>query len=628
MAQLAAGSESERELAPRRPTMATLNTLATKAPVDVDFRDITYVAGKTTILQGVTGRFSSGQLTAIMGSSGAGKSSLMDILTGNRLRGVSGSVLVNGKPRNLQSFRRVSCYVMQEDILQPNLKLIEAMMVAARLKLDPDLTEHQRRAVVDEVLTALGLSHCSGTFTDKLSGGERKRFSIAQELVNNPSVIFIDEPTTGLDHQASSLCVRLLKQLAHQGCTIICSIHQPGAAVLKQFDQLYVMTTGRCAYQGATNRLLPFLDAVGFECPVHYNPADYVIEILHDSSKETIDQLVNRVKNGKCLITDPEAKSSCSFSSQELSLTESQEDWTEKKLSTKCTPFFVQFSVLWKRTTIQIMRSKVTLLFLLAAYVSGGLATGLAFFQIGNNGEKPLAHFNFMATTLVTASYGQILAPTMMYPSEVTLVKRECKNGWYSLNSYVFAVTTARLPFMHGVAVVYVFFSYFLAGQPLELDRFLWYTLLFLIVSVVSESYGLFFGSIFRPQMGAIIAPAFVSPLLVLWQYNMGAYHTTPLFMRIIMSTSFFRLGMIAMILALMEDRKQMDCPEIFCPFSYPKTLLGLVGADGQDMTVNIGGLLAMILVVRVMWYIALRIRLSSDLYSTCCNYVYKLKKR
>lgn len=113
------------------------------------------------------------------------------------------------------------------------------------------------------------------TRTEHLSGGQKKRLSIALELLNNPPVFFLDEPTSGLDNVSALTCIKLLKKLAAEGRTIICTIHQPPDSLFQLFDLVYVVAKGYCVYQGTPQDIVPFLSTAGFECPMNYSPADY-----------------------------------------------------------------------------------------------------------------------------------------------------------------------------------------------------------------------------------------------------------------------------------------------------------------------------------------------------------------
>ena len=173
---------------------------------------------------------------------------------------------------HIQINRKNSFYITQEDHHQRLLTVNELMHLACQLKLKRSAKHDE---VITEILSNLNLNHRRDVQADALSGGERKRLSIAFELISNPTIFFLDEPTSGLDEVTAAQCIRLLSFLAKQGRTIVCTIHQPSATIFNYFDSIFVLAKGQCVYQGPPKALLPFLRAAKFECPRHYNPSDY-----------------------------------------------------------------------------------------------------------------------------------------------------------------------------------------------------------------------------------------------------------------------------------------------------------------------------------------------------------------
>ncbi|XP_066245921.1 ATP-binding cassette subfamily G member 4 isoform X1 [Euwallacea similis] len=292
------------------PRQKRLAHVVKREKVDLSFADLSFTVKQEkedkVILKEVSGRLKSGELTAIMGPSGAGKSTLLNILTGYITTGTKGQVLMNERPRNLSKFRKLSAYIRQDNQLHGNLTVNEAMEVAAKLKIG-DKSPEERDDIITDILDTLSLVEHRKTMTSGLSGGQKKRLSIALELVSNPPIMFFDEPTSGLDSSSCFQCISLLKTLAEDGRTIICTIHQPSARLFEMFNHLYTLADGQCVYQGSTTRLVEFLGQLGLQCPSYHNPASYIIEVACGEYGNHTRTLVNAIKNGKEDIQDGKA---------------------------------------------------------------------------------------------------------------------------------------------------------------------------------------------------------------------------------------------------------------------------------------------------------------------------------
>lgn len=199
------------------------------------------------ILDNVSGCISSGTLMGIMGSSGAGKSTLMTTLAHRRPQGtiVHGDIVVNGYPVGA-FMNKLSGFVYQDDIFVGTLTVREHLSFMIQLKLRQRLSREEVNARIYEVLTRAVLNRNvlnrkigeDSDFKKVLSGGEKKRLSIATELISDPLILFCDEPTTGLDSYNALQVMTTMKNLASAGTIIICTIHQPSQAIFDQLDQV------------------------------------------------------------------------------------------------------------------------------------------------------------------------------------------------------------------------------------------------------------------------------------------------------------------------------------------------------------------------------------------------------
>jgi ABC-type multidrug transport system ATPase subunit len=225
------------------------------------------------------------QVYAIMGPSGAGKTSLLDTLAGRKTVGyITGNILINGFPMGQSSVRHLSAYVSQEDVLLATLTVRETLQMAADLQIAASRAQRERE--VDKVLAALDLNGCAdryvgGQFIRGVSGGQKRRTSIAMELLTKPPIIFLDEPTSGLDSAAAMRLFNVLKTLAvQQNTLVVATIHQPRSDIFDLFDKLLLLSLGYVVYQGAANEVQSYFETAGFWCPRGWNTADFIIDVI------------------------------------------------------------------------------------------------------------------------------------------------------------------------------------------------------------------------------------------------------------------------------------------------------------------------------------------------------------
>ncbi|XP_012271259.1 ATP-binding cassette sub-family G member 1-like [Orussus abietinus] len=587
------------------PTDDSSSPLTSRAPIDIEFNDLTYAVptgrkGSKLILSGISGQFKSGELTAILGPSGAGKSTLLNVLAGYKVNEAGGLITVNGKPRNLREFRRSSCYIMQEDLTQPSLTVHEAMTFATDLKLGPKFSKASKLATIEEILNTLRLSRVRDTITERLSGGERKRLSIALELVNNPPVIFLDEPTTGLDELSSVQCVDLLRRVARGGRTVVCSIHTPSAKIFSKFQHVFVVAAGQCVYRGPVDNVVPFLQHIGIDCPTHYNPADFIIEVSSgEYGVELVDRMVSYVDTRLSIVPIEKSKY------QEIEPEQISE-----------VPWCTQFQTLLRRMMLQLYRNRNYMYLKMSLHVFLGFIIGGLFLNIGNDGSKTLFNFGFCFTCLIIFLYVPMLPVLLHFPSEVQHVKREHFNRWYDLSPYFCAMTLSNIPGQVILATIYLTMVYVITGQPMELFRFSMFFSTCIICALIAESMGSAIASTLNIVNGIFVGPAFSVPLMLFAIQGMGNPEPLPMYRILIMYISYIRYGLEGLIGATYGyNREKLPCPptEIYCQYRVPRELLRVMGMENIVFWIDFSALLVILILFKALTYYLLRQRLQPN---------------
>jgi ABC-type multidrug transport system ATPase subunit len=224
-----------------------------------------------------------------MGPSGCGKTTLLNMLARREVQAatVESTLLVNGRPLPSRDFRRISSYVEQEDALMGALTVRETLYFAAQLSLPRSVGKEERKHRIEALLGAFGLQRQSevliGTPIRKgISGGQKRRVSVASQLITSPKILFLDEPTSGLDSHASLEVMTFVKNIAiKHNLLVITSIHQPSTSTFALFDKLILLSAGQTMYNGPVDQVGQYFSQQGRPMPKYINPAEFVLELVN-----------------------------------------------------------------------------------------------------------------------------------------------------------------------------------------------------------------------------------------------------------------------------------------------------------------------------------------------------------
>uniref|UniRef100_A0A671UQQ7 ATP-binding cassette, sub-family G (WHITE), member 2a n=1 Tax=Sparus aurata TaxID=8175 RepID=A0A671UQQ7_SPAAU len=429
-------------------------------------------------------------LNAIMGATGSGKSSFLDVLAARKdPAGLTGEVLIDGAPQP-PNFKCLSGYVVQDDVVMGTLTVRENFTFSAALRLPASISQKEKDQKVEKLIQELGLGRVAdskvGTQLIRgISGGERKRTNIGMELIIDPSVLFLDEPTTGLDASTANSVLLLLKRMADNGRTIILSIHQPRYSIYRLFDNLTLLVNGKQVYHGPAQTALEYFSDIGYTCEAHNNPADFFLDIINGDStavalSSSSDYEVSGLKQ--------------TFQSLVKSLIIQGKPITTTRPSrtiTYNTSFLTQFKWVLKRTFRNLMLNPQTSVAQVAVTLFLALVVGAIFFDVQLDGSGQQNRFGALFFITVNQCFSS-MSSAELFITERKLFIHEYISGYYRVSVYFLSKILSDIITLRTIpALVFSCVAYFMIGLKPTAEAFFFFMFTVTLVAYTATSMAL-----------------------------------------------------------------------------------------------------------------------------------------
>lgn len=481
-------------------------------------------SGKTKVdkvlLSANTGAVTGGQVIGIMGGSGAGKSTLLNCLSGRIGPGkLEGTIQFNGLSRDPSVWRSQCAFVEQDDLMFSNLSVSETLRFSALLRLPYSMSNEEKFKKVENIIMELGLDGCRhvriGNAEEKgISGGERKRVSIAMELVTNPDILFLDEPTSGLDAFTAINLIKTLKKIAVLHKTIvIMTIHQPRTDILECLDKILLLSMGKTIWYGRTENALTHFGKLGFLIPPNTNPSDFFSDIttLDRRTPELQDDSTKRIN---LFQKAWEQKMVHSPLSAKVDLKESDSK-TFRKISYP-SPMYYEILTLLKRAMLDVFRDSATLGATLGQGVFITIVLGFIFFRLPLSLSGIQDRLGVTFFICVNQTFGTVMPTINVFPNQKIIIKRERAAGTYRSFSGFISKVLSTLPLVYAGSLLLSIPIYWMIGFQNDITKYLTFILIILIHSHTANSLGIAIGS-FVPNatVGQIIGPLIIVVFLI-----------------------------------------------------------------------------------------------------------------
>ncbi|KAJ2080618.1 hypothetical protein H4R24_002939 [Coemansia sp. RSA 988] len=487
-------------------------------------------AGKSTstrvILNDITGQVCAGETIAIIGSSGAGKTTLLNALSGRIVGGrLSGQVLFHGKRRNPGTYKRLTAYVQQDDIMHAMLTVNETLTYASRLRLpNSQYTQREKSERVASIIKKLRLegiknSQIGNAKTRGVSGGERKRVSIGAELLTDPHLLFLDEPTSGLDSNSSQLVVELVKQVARERqIGAMMTIHQPSARIFNTFDKVILLSQGHIVYFGPTATAINYFAGIGYRCPTHENPADYFIDLmtLDFRTDEALAESKSRVVGLAQSFIQYRSKHELADNmigphAGDRSELTSISDGPLVEVSPRNSWVF-EYKTLVHRDSINLMRNMTFLLSQGFQSLATALIVGFMFFYLKHDAISVQNRLGVLYVIVLNATFPVVMPSLQTFVQERDIMLRERASAVYRVTTFYVAKATSFIPIALITGIIFILGVYLISHLVFDVGKFFIALGIFACLNIVSVAFMLLIGcSVENIDIAFVIGPAILT---------------------------------------------------------------------------------------------------------------------